>query len=381
MKKVLFIFFILSAFVCGESSAQLNPGIRTVVIDPGHGGADPGAVSTKHNIREKDVVLDVAKRLGKSINELYPDVDVKYTRTTDVLIDLNQRADIANKAGADLFISIHINAAKSNSSASGTETLVMGVDDLNRNMELVKQENDVIKFEEDYESKYEPFVPGSPESLIMFSTMQYASQEQSLVMAGIMQKHFVKNTRMPNRGVKQLPIRVLWRTTMPAILTEFGFMSTSEDAKYIGSDAGKAMYAKCIFDAFSEYKTRVEGGGNPVLYASVISETANVSGADAGGLDAAPATSGEKAVYRIQVLSSAKKVPRNSQQFGPYRGEVKEIIIDGRYKYFTKEAKTYKEALFLQKDVRKYIKDAFIAAFIAGKQITVEEAKRNNNEL
>ena len=187
-----------------------------VVIDPGHGGQDPGC--SYKQFKEKDIVLNVALRLGELIKDNFSDVEVIYTRKTDVFIPLYERGNIANKAGADLFFSIHVNAARS-SAAAGTETFVMGVDKAGRNLDIAMKENDVITFEDDYSAKYQGYVPGSSESFIIFSLMQYSYQGQSLTLANMVQRQYVRNTAMGNRGVKQAGFLVLWNAAMPSILT------------------------------------------------------------------------------------------------------------------------------------------------------------------
>lgn len=405
LRQTIFLLLCTAlAFTAADLRAQLRPGVRTVFIDPGHGGDDPGAVNNKLKIKEKDIVLKVALALGDMINENYPDVNVMYTRKTDVRIDLAQRGKMANDAKADLFISIHINAAEA-TAARGTETIVMGTADNARNLETSKLENSVIAYEEDYSTVYMGF-DNSTESYIMFSLMQYANQEQSIGFADLVQKQFTKSTNMPNRGVKQQVVLVLWRTAMPSALTEFGFITNESDAKHIGSAAGIRNYATCLFNAFSEYKSEIEGRSNTIILdpsAGAVTTTgatgagtatgtgteANTgagagaaTGANAGNgaVIASESSTGAKAVYRIQVSSSPRKIPKNSATFGPYRGEVKEIIIDGRYKYFTRETTSYREITSLLKEVRRSIKDAFVVAFLDDRQITVDRARKINKE-
>ena len=200
------VFFTLFLAASVTSNAQNRKiGINTVVIDAGHGGPDAGAVGRLY--KEKDINLDVALRFGRMISEHYPDVQVIYTRKTDVLIPLAERGDIANRAKADLFISIHINSNKS-SSPSGVSVYVMGVDKASKNMDVAMKENDVITYEEDYSTRYQGYKPGSTESLIMFSLMQYAYQTQSCLLADMVQKQFVGNTQMQDRGDAEHPVRV-----------------------------------------------------------------------------------------------------------------------------------------------------------------------------
>ena len=257
------VFFTLFLAASVTSNAQNRKiGINTVVIDAGHGGPDAGAVGRLY--KEKDINLDVALRFGRMISEHYPDVQVIYTRKTDVLIPLAERGDIANRAKADLFISIHINSNKS-SSPSGVSVYVMGVDKASKNMDVAMKENDVITYEEDYSTRYQGYKPGSTESLIMFSLMQYAYQTQSCLLADMVQKQFVGNTQMQDRGVRQAGFLVLWRAAMPSILCEFGFISNPTEEKFIGSKKGRETYARSLFNAFSQYKVRSEGRGTLIV--------------------------------------------------------------------------------------------------------------------
>ena len=200
---------------CWESGAQnAQPAERgkvcKVVLDPGHGGKDPGCVY--RNYYEKDVTLGIAKKLGELIRKNYPDVEVIYTRSTDKYVELAERGKIANRANADLFISIHINAA-TNQNARGTSTHVMCMDKDGKNLEVAMRENDIIIYEDDNTTKYEGYNPGDPASYIMFSLMQYAYKDQSMMFAEIIQKHFKADLPMPDRGTTQEPFLVLWRTS------------------------------------------------------------------------------------------------------------------------------------------------------------------------
>ena len=227
--------------------------IKCVVIDAGHGGKDPGC-SWKGNL-EKDLNLRVALRLGGMISEAYPEVKVIYTRKDDRFIELHERGDIANRAGADLFISIHTDAV-GNDTAHGNSTFIMGNDKSEKNLAVAQRENSVIVLEGDYEAKYEGYDPGSAESFIIFSLMQYAYSEQSMIFAEMVQKHYKLNTPITDRGARQAPYLVLWRTAMPAVLTELGFMTNQGDRDFLLSEEGEKAVSKALFDAFGEYRAR-----------------------------------------------------------------------------------------------------------------------------
>lgn len=258
--KRLFCLFIVLACINGAVFSQKKQAgqVKTVVIDAGHGGDKPGAVGRK--CQEKTLTLQMALKLGKLIEDNYPDVKIIYTRTTDVDITLAERARIANKAKADLFISIHCNSW-TNSTPTGVETYVMGLSQSKANMEVAKKENADILLEKGYKdnSDYQGFDPNSPESYVMFAMYQNAYLDKSLDFAGYIQDQYKAAIKTINRGVKQAEIFVLYKTAMPAVLTEVGFISNSEEEQYMMSDEGQATIVVSIFKAFVNYKSSVEG--------------------------------------------------------------------------------------------------------------------------
>ncbi len=227
-----------------------------VVIDPGHGGKDPGAISK--GIQEKDVVLSIGLKLGKYINENYPDVKVIYTRNTDVFVPLIDRSRIANKNKADLFISLHANTCGT-SSTGGTETFVLGLHKTNENLDVAKKENSVILLEDNYKSTYENFDPNSSESYIMFELVQDNYLDQSLSFADDIQRQFRNRLDNPNRGVKQAGFLVLRQSSMPSVLVETGFVSNQSDANKLKSDDGQLVIAHSIFEAFKRFRAKNNG--------------------------------------------------------------------------------------------------------------------------
>ena len=258
------LIFAFISTASAEEGAQNSIKIKTVVLDAGHGGKDTGAISKNGAIKEKDITLSVALKLGKMINSNYPDVKVVYTRKRDEYIELSKRAEIANRNKADLFISIHVNSQKG-TSATGTETFVMGTHKSSSNFEICKLENSVIVLEEDYQSKYEGFDPNSPESYIIFSLLQNTHLEQSLKFAALIQDNFKLGPIKVNRGVKQGGLLVLWKTTMPAVLTEIGFISNPAESNQLRRDAVQSQIAARIFNAFAKYKTDYEGGAPKLI--------------------------------------------------------------------------------------------------------------------
>lgn len=225
------------------------------MIDAGHGGHDPGTRGKK--ALEKDVALKIALKLGSHIEKNIPGVKVIYTRKTDKYIELDERAAIANRNKADLFICIHANSVPG-SKAYGTETYVMGLHKDNSNFEVAKRENSVILMEDNYEERYEGFDPNSPESYILFSLTQSAYQESSLLFAQKIEQQFKSRVGRSSRGVKQAGFVVLWRTTMPSVLIETGFLSNGQEEEFLSGDKGQELIASGIYRAFKEYKSDVE---------------------------------------------------------------------------------------------------------------------------
>ncbi len=229
--------------------------MAVVVIDPGHGGKDLGASVGKAN--EKDIVLDISLKLGEKINSAFPDVKLIYTRKSDVFIPLYERAAIANQNKADLFISIHVNYVEQ-TYVKGAETFVLGQYRSKDNLEVAKKENAVILLEDNYNTTYEGFDPNSPESYIMFELVQDEYLEQSVAFASDIQEQFREIADRADRSVKQAGFIVLRRTTMPSVLVEVGFISNAEERKFMLSENGQNELANAIFNAFSEYKKRIE---------------------------------------------------------------------------------------------------------------------------
>ncbi len=225
----------------------------TVVIDAGHGGKDPGAVGAIS--KEKDINLKVALALGKLLEDGLKDIKVVYTRKTDVFVELDQRANIANQNKADLFISIHTNASASNKTVKGTETYTLGMHRAASNLEVAKRENAAIMLEKNYEERYEGFDPKSSESYIIFELMQDEYMKQSVSLAGKIQKEFTTTAKRNNRGVYQAGFLVLRATSMPSCLVEVGYISTPEEEKYLNSQDGITNISKSIYNAVKEYKS------------------------------------------------------------------------------------------------------------------------------
>lgn len=375
-----------------QSPVEKSIKINTVVIDPGHGGKDTGAISKNGAIKEKDIVLSVALKLGKLINKNYPDVKVVYTRSTDKYIELSKRAEIANKNKADLFLSIHVNSQKG-TSATGTETFVMGTHKSSSNFEICKLENSVIVLEEDYQSKYEGFDPNSPESYIIFSLLQNTHLEQSLKFAALVQDNFKLGPIKVNRGVKQGGLLVLWKTTMPAVLTEIGFISNPGESAKLKKNDVQSQIAARLFNAFAKYKTDYEGGAPKLIpddempsdsaepqdeqpaskeQTAAKEQPASKEQTAAKEQPAAkkqpaakeqpaakkqPAASGK--AYRIQILSVAKVLPTDAADLKG-RDDAYYIYMNRAYKYCIGEYSTREEAAQDLPNIRKQFPGAFI---------------------
>ena len=230
--------------------------LRTVVLDAGHGGKDRGCAGA--SAREADVALALVLALGKQIQDNLPDVKVIYTRKTNVFIELDERAAIANRNHADLFISIHCNAGPSQS--HGTEVWTMGLHKTDANLGVAQRENAVILQEKDYQKRYDGFDPRSPQSHILFSLFQSAYITNSLRFAQRVDRQFRTTVSRPSRGVKQAGFLVLWKSTMPSVLIESGFLTNPAEERYLNEKANQSYMAAAIYRAFREYKRELEGG-------------------------------------------------------------------------------------------------------------------------
>ncbi|MDR3133754.1 MAG: N-acetylmuramoyl-L-alanine amidase [Prevotellaceae bacterium] len=319
----------------GLLQAQVAPGniqIRKVVIDAGHGGVDPGVIGKR--LKEKDVVLDIALRTGEFINDAHPEVETIYTRDADVSVGLTERTNIANRNDADFFISIHANSVlnRRNTAIGGFETYVLGMDQSDRNMEVAKRENAVISYEKDYATKYEGYDPNSPESFIIFSLMQNSYFDQSLMFASMVQDEMAKSSPVKkNRGIKQQPLLVMWRTAMPSVLIEVGFLSNPAEEELLKKDKTRESIAQCIANAFSNYKAHYERRHKPGLENTAnaaTKKTAAATGTTASHQTAAAApppathtkttlatTSHPSITYAVQIYVLSIKRPVDAAEF------------------------------------------------------------------
>ncbi len=371
MLRFLFIATLSTsmAFSTIYAKAQgTNFELTKVVIDPGHGGRDPGA--TVGNVKEKDIVLDVSLRAGKLIKEIFPQVEVIYTRNKDVFVPLADRAEIANKSKADLFISIHCNSFHS-SGISGAETYILGNHRSEDNLRVAQKENAVILLEDDHNSRYEGFDPNSAESYIMFELIQNEFLEQSRQFADHLQRSFVGSAMRHDRGVRQAGFLVLRQTTMPSVLVELGFISNKTDQSFLISEQGKNTMAKSIADAFTTYKNRVDSRSNAVMISRQIDK--NVTIEELNEINESKPISDISKItsngewYAVQIMAS--RTPLTEKH-----NELKKILpayyhFDNEwYRYFIGVTPNLDEGYKNQDELKQKFNGAFLVKFVDGKR-------------
>lgn len=375
------VFFILTSFNDNAFS------VKTVVIDAGHGGKDGGCVGSFSN--EKDICLALSLKLGKYIEENYSDVKVVYTRKEDKFIELHERANIANNAKADLFICIHVNSGPP--TAYGTETYVMGLHKNQANLQVAMRENASILMEENYHAKYEDFDPNSPESYIAISLRQSKFLEHSLKFAAKVQDQFRERVGRFDRGVKQAGFLVLYKTTMPSVLIETGFLTHKDEEKFLNSEIGQEYMASAIYRAFKEYKAEIESKGHSNGNVPEVKtekpdtkkETTEAVQKDKKGKDKNQkelAISQEGIKFRVQIATSANKLELKPENFNGLT-EVNVYEAGGLFRYTLGNEDSMEAASKLQEQAReKGYKDAFVVAFHNGERISVSEAQKRMNK-
>ena len=377
IKRMRYYFLVfLSTLFSVSSFADGNDdffGVKTIVIDAGHGGHDGGCQGS--HSQEKHVALSIALKLGKYIEENFPDVEVVYTRKTDVFIPLFERAKIANKANADLFICVHANA-NDNKKALGTETFVMGLHKSEANLKVAKRENSSILLEEDYKTMYSDFDPNSPESYIVLTLRQNAFLDQSLSFAAKIQEQFTERVGRKNRGVKQAGFLVLHQTNMPSVLIETGFLTNLEEEKFLTSSIGQDYMASAIFRAFKEYKLEIE---EKTKVEETVEDTKEEKMEKVK--EEVPKKEKKKkteeplgVVFKVQIATSSVKKDLTPENFNGVEG-VDLYEAGGLYRYTVGEERSVTNANRLQLQLKeKGFKDAFIVAFKDGKRIPLSEA-------
>lgn len=383
---VIISMCILFMTGAGASAADVQSGsghlgLKTVVIDPGHGGKDPGALGKSRNMHEKHIVLAVAKKLGDKIKAAYPDVKVIYTRSTDIFIGLHERAMVARRNNADLFISIHCNGSSS-SSACGSSVHILGqnsnnsrnkTDYFERNMSVAQRENAVIVLEEDYKTKYQSFDPSSPESYISHQLQWMAYYESSLLFASEVVDNLIKHPLTPRKIVVDQDIfQVLVEANMPAVLLELAFVTNPNEYRYLSSEAGQNEIAGRLFKAFESYKTKFDASVN----VSVSQQSASKPAAEPAVKEqkeepAADLGKGQRR-FGIQIMGLGRKLSKGDSAFkGLDIYSVKEensTIYKYIYGSFDSEDKA-REAL---PAVRKKFPEAFVVGIEGNKVIRVK---------
>ena len=378
-KLIIFLFvFVFSGYFIVAQENRTK--IRTIVIDPGHGGKDSGTMGTKRfKIYEKHVALTVSLKLGKYISDAFPEVEVIYTRDSDFFLELNERTEIANKANADLFISIHCDGF-TNPKPSGASVFVMGMSKLKANMDVAMRENSAIYLEDNYKKKYDGFDPKSPESYIVFSLMQNTYLNQSLKIAEQVETQFSTRANRKSRGVKQAPFYVISRTNMPSILIECGFLTNPKEEEFLHSEIGQDYIASAIFRAFRSYKESVEID-EPKIKDTFKSDVKinNEVEKKIKVIADAKQESDLNLIFKIQIGTYLKSM-LDQKEFVNLNAE--EVKINGTFKYFVNSGNDKKEADNLRNHLReKGFNGAFVVAFLNGKRISTKEALNLQNKL
>ncbi|WP_125722832.1 N-acetylmuramoyl-L-alanine amidase family protein [Flavobacterium ustbae] len=364
--KVIFTLFLMISSFCAHSQSN----VFKVTLDAGHGDHDFGAVYSGRI--EKNIALAIVLKVGK-ILELNPNVNVIYTRKTDVFIDLVERANIANRANSNIFVSIHCNANK-NTAADGTETYVMGLSKVASNLEAAKKENSVITLEKDYKRKYEGFDPNSPESMIGMTLMQEEYLDNSISLATKIEDNFEKlGKKLRQGGVKQAPFMVLHKAYMPRVLVETGFVSNPTEGNILNSEEGQDDIARAIAEAILSYKREYFGSGTETPESRPVRDTT----------PAKPKTTTPVAVaknapkgtfFKVQLIASIKKTPLIPKNFKGLNN-VTMVYENNIYKYFYEETPSYETAQkYLQEAKSKGYGAAFLVATKDGEKISIQDA-------
>lgn len=351
-----------------------------VVIDPGHGGHDPGAVGRIS--KEKDINLKVALKVGQLIKENCKDVKVIYTRNKDVFIPLDKRAEIANNAKANLFVSIHTNAVGGSRKVLGASTWTLGLAKSEENLKVAQRENAVMLYEDDYKTKYEGFNPNSAESYIIFEFMQDKYMSQSVKLASLMQKQFKNTCKRVDHGVHQAGFWVLRACAMPSILIELGFISTPEEERYLNTSAGVNSLSKGIFNAILQYKndTHTTVASTVPVKPAAEPETITIKEKEQV-VDVVPEViqaADNDIIFKIQLFATSRLLPTNDPGFKGLKG-IQHYQENGVYKYTYQASTNYNNILRTKREITAKFKDAFIVAFRNGKRIDINEAIREYN--
>lgn len=353
--SVLFILF--QSYFAYASYAEAN-GKWVIVIDPGHGGNDPGALGSFS--REKDINLAIALKTGEYLKNNIENVTIIYTRKNDSKVDLIERPRIANRNKADLFISIHTNWAKQKN-VYGAETYIMGLAKDQENLEVAMKENEVILLEDDYSTKYQGFDPKSPESYIMFTLMQNLYQKQSIELAAMIQSQFRERADRKDRGVKQAGFWVLYNTSMPSILIETGFITNMTEEKFLNSKQGQDYIASAIFRACRDYMKGIDEKSG--ISAIQIKEEKPLPPVQ---------TSVTEIVFMVQIATATKRTENNPENFKGLT-DITEITDNERFRYAAGSFADYSQAVEYRKKLESVFPDAFVIAVKDNKILPLQQ--------
>lgn len=359
---LLVLLFITSLTSYATLHAQEEKFV--VVLDAGHGGHDSGNVGNGHS--EKNIALKVTLEVGKAL-EKNADIKVIYTRKTDVFVELHERANIANKADADLFVSIHCNAHSSQ--ASGTETFVLGEKNTARNFEVAKRENEVIFKEENYEENYAGFDPSSPESSIAIGIEQEVYVEQSIVLARKIEDNFISNAKRKSRGLKQASLLVIRNTYMPSVLVEVGFLTNKSEGSYLNTKAGQSKMASAIKTAILDYKKELDQNVGSHIMLAETKQVVDEEESEPRIIDGV--------TFKVQIAASSRELEAKSYNFKGL-SDISREHTGKIYKYYSGNTSDYNKVIRLQDQAKQNgYSGAFIVAFKGGKRISMTEALKS----
>lgn len=397
--KKRFLLYLFLIFISVPLMGQTTQKVFKVVIDAGHGGDDPGCNGAR--LKEKNINLSSALKAGKLISENCPAVQVIYTRSTDVFVELYRRAQIANDNHADLFISFHCNASPSHV-ACGIETYVMGLHKTEANQAVARAENSAMLKEKNYENNYEGFNPDSPEANVLFSLYSSGYLKNSILLADKVQKNLVSYTHLDNREVKQAGFWVLYKVAMPSILIEQGFLTNQSDEGFLGNSTNQDIVATAVYNAFVDYLAVVKGIQYTHIQPSIptkppVTEThatptpkdttthpASVTSSHGSTSTQTLQNSSDTSMsrsdndandirFRIQFLATPEKIPLSDRQFKGLP-KVSRFQENNLWKYTAGNEATHEDAVAILKEIQKTHKDAFIIAFQGDKKISEKEA-------
>ena len=366
--RCLFLFvIILSVSFSLDAQNNTSNHLRTIVIDPGHGGKDPGTMGTKrYNKYEKDIALSVSLKLGEYISNAFPDINVVYTRKKDVFLQLNERTDIANNLKADLFISIHCDGFR-NPKASGASVFVMGMSKLKANLDIAMRENSVIYLEDNYQQRYDGFEPESAESYIVFNLMQNTYLGQSLQLAEYVEHEFSVRANRKSRGVKQAPFYVISRTNMPSILVECGFLTNPKEEDFLQSEQGQDYISSAIFRAFRSYKNSLENIEGTLESKTLSKDLKKDTIEQKGKL-----VNEHNVIFKVQIGTYVKSMT-DSRLFSQIGAE--EVVANGVFKYYVgAESQRSNADEIKNKMLDLGFNGAFVVAFYKDVRISMKEA-------